>query len=827
MNNVLKWWSTFILMHSSLKRYDYMLFLFGKCMWGLITFIVVVNCFTRFAVLHTSASNQILSLSIAGSIFLLLPIYKNNWLKPVIFVFAFFFPLFGSLPYSQHSFLFDLFLNVLCMTLLVHFFRNSIDDHKKTYLSLLLIFFFLLSGLSLLQLPVEEILWKLFHWDWTVLWSAVFFATPELPLYSFAAFVRGVLFCFFIILISCHGQAKGIYHIIFIGVLSGALWSSFVGICEFYNLVDLNWFRNTSGRGLRLQSVFANSGWFAEYLAVTIPYVLLGFISPKLKSAHKICLFGLLIVSEIALILTYSRTGWLLYPLVLLVCWIFFYIATQAHQGKISWTQIYRVILKVMVSIPITIIVSYILIFIVFDSVKSVDVTVEKKFEKRIKKLTTPISRKVIWNETFMLIKEKPFFGFGYESFKYHNKLQKNRSKQWDTPHNFYLQLLVSGGIAGLSLWGLLIFASIYLLIADLVKNKAYFNIAVIISMVAFHIYGLAQSMQYIPMIWLLIFLNIGYAMTINENLFPQWVHRKRYFLVSLLVIVVFAGLISYSNILGFIDNTLEEDRIKANHNRQEDIKYLGFYSPEIWGERGIYRWTGSAAVIKPLPAEFLEFTYVCSAPDLSTNPVFLSVYQDTKKIDEIAFYQAQSLTKQYYFKNALIDKKGIYFSVSRTWNLKKLGVANDSRSLGIAISDPKTLPAMPIEGIGFFHWEKWQGQLRPGPYNNEFDFRWTGQEAIFNPSQLNESGILYIKAEQPELKERPLLVQFWQNNKLVQKIEIENNEWQSVNLQQIIDKRYPCVIKVARTWNPRKSGLGEDSRTLGVAVAGIIKEKV
>ena len=128
------------------------------------------------------------------------------------------------------------------------------------------------------------------------------------------------------------------------------------------------------------------------------------------------------------------------------------------------------------------------------------------KFDQRISEMKNPAARKVIWKESLGLVKEKPLFGLGYESFKLHNSILKKVSNHFDTPHNLYLQLLVSGGVHGLTLWGILIFATLYLLVSDLIKNKTYFNIAVILSIVAFHFYGLAQAMQYIPMIWFLIF---------------------------------------------------------------------------------------------------------------------------------------------------------------------------------------------------------------------------------------------------------------------------------------------------------------------------------
>ena len=62
---------------------------------------------------------------------------------------------------------------------------------------------------------------------------------------------------------------------------------------------------------------------------------------------------------------------------------------------------------------------------------------------------------------------------------------------------------------------------ALVVLIFDLIKNKRLLNIPVIISIISFHIYGIFQSMQYIPMVWSLIFLSLGYAMTMDEGVLP------------------------------------------------------------------------------------------------------------------------------------------------------------------------------------------------------------------------------------------------------------------------------------------------------------------
>lgn len=662
-----------------------------KIVWFGAVLFLLSNCETRLGVLFISSPIKIQCLGLIGSGLCLISIFRPSWLRAVLFSFALTFPLYGSLPYSTHAYLFELYLSFLSLALFVKMYRDSSFSRRNGLLQNILFLYVALSCASFLLLPVQNMGWQFVLWDWHVFWNAVFFATPELQLYSITALNRLILYSLCAVMLSRCQDARALYRAFFVGLIAAAFWASVIGVLEHYGFIGLRWYRGVDSGGFRLQSVFGNPGWFAEFLAVTIPYILLGFLSAELKRAKKIGLFGILIVCEIAIILTYSRTGWIIYPLVLIVCWFFFYLVIRADTGRFTWGRIAKVSLQVLISVPLTVCVSYFLIFHVFDLLNLSVVKENSKFEQRISQIMKPAARKVIWEESLDIIKEKPLYGLGYESFKRQNGILKKVQKTFDTPHNFYLQLLVNGGVVGLVLWGMLIFATLYLLVADLIKNKTYFNIAVILSIVAFHLYGLAQSMQYIPMIWFLIFLNIGYAMTIKETVLPDWIWRKKTGVIWLLFLVVIAGVIVYAN--DFESKKLaDKEKMKIYSLDQEQDKYLGFYSAERWGEQGIFRWTGSAAIIKLPRAEMFKLTFVCSAPDLAGNPLILSVYDEKRQVDEISFSQQKSITREYFLPRAKDEDTKLSFHVSRTWNLRKLGVADDRRNLGVAISEVKVI---------------------------------------------------------------------------------------------------------------------------------------
>jgi O-antigen ligase len=166
-----------------------------------------------------------------------------------------------------------------------------------------------------------------------------------------------------------------------------------------------------------------------------------------------------------------------------------------------------------------------------------------------------PGGRIYTWMEGLNVGRESPLFGAGYESFSWHanilaeiqhsfygmQHLREGKLKpDWihQTPHSIFFQLFVSGGIVGVYLWVLIIGYAVTVLIFDLVKNKRMLNTPFIASIISFHIYGIFQSMQYIPMIWLLIFLNLGYAMTINDDVLPIGVKRVFAFLTKISIVL-------------------------------------------------------------------------------------------------------------------------------------------------------------------------------------------------------------------------------------------------------------------------------------------------
>ena len=335
-----------------------------------------------------------------------------------------------------------------------------------------------------------------------------------------------------------------------------------------------------------------------------VPFVLLGFMSSIQGIWWKIVLFGSLIICELALILAGARAGWVSYPLILFICWLFSYFSKEGRFETFHFR--WKDLVKVAVSVPITIGISFLLVFQVLMPLS--DHLAERKaghggVQAKAKTSTSYIEnqasrilkvskggRYYTWGEGLHVGRERPVFGMGYESFCWHANVlvdipesnfhrfytEAEVNRIHDTPHSIYYQLFVSGGIAGLCLWMLTVFYAIAVLLVDGVKNKRLINIPVMISIISFHIYGIFQSMQYVPMIWSLIFLNLGYAMTIDEKVLPERVRRIAGWVVKVMVCLVLIG--GVVHFMGRGSQELAEKYGLAVYAKDQDLhRYSGF----------------------------------------------------------------------------------------------------------------------------------------------------------------------------------------------------------------------------------------------------------
>lgn len=788
-----------------------------------------------------------------SAIIVLLSQYLNSFL----FIVGLSFMMFGFHSWSSYNQVFEFLLSTIALGLLLINVRKGYFNKKNTQFILILILFISLSISSLLLLPIKNVLLTFWFWDFFDFFNTILNAAPSSYLYSFAAINRMILFFLFVFLLSNINNCKSAYHSIFTGILFGTLFSTILGILDYYAIFSLDKYRqldpivNPKGALVRLQSTFGHPGWFAEFVTITIPFILIGFFRKQNRMAFTIFLFSTLIVCEIALILAKARAGWISYPVTLLFCWIFFHLYREDKQSS-RWIISRKNLIKVLVSVPITIIVSILAIQILFGqsniyikkisesntSGKNMHSIVEReKLINRAASLFKAQDRTYLWKQGLFIGAEQPVIGLGYESYGWHmlilEKLQnsiiskyRERKVNLDTPHNLYLQIFVGCGIVGIYIWMVLVTFAIFLLIGDLVENKNYFNICLLLSMISFHIYGIFQSMQYISVIWFLIFLIFGYVMTIDKLILLEK-HRTIWNILTIIgILVTSASAFAYVSNME-MRKLADKYGINTYSKYQDSDRFIGFYDVEKYDNK-TFRWSGRKGLIRFSGNGLIELNCHLSHPKIDENPVLLSIYLDGEIVDQLTVLQLGSIVRHYYINDNERKYHEIVIEVSRTWNPKKLGLSQDNRGLGVAVAPIKFMKTMPTDGVGFYNWELWGGdRLLAWPKDKPINFRWTGNRAFLNLQNKYEKGCwIYLKCSHPNIQQTPVHLTIDGNGRKIQELTIRDANFRVVKLDSKTLKGLKVLtIHVSRTWNPKLAGISDDGRDLGVAVAVLAKD--
>jgi len=473
---------------------------------------------------------------------------------------------------------------------------------------------------SLLLLPVRQIVKDLWFFGFPDSFFYLFIGPPYGIYYPISAVTRLMLFVALALQLSTTTRCQDNYKSLFAGIFSGAVFCSIIGLLDYYRIISLARYRFGVTAGV-LQSTFLNRGWFAEFILSVVPFVLIGFMSKIRGLWWKIVLLCSLVICEIALILSGGRAGWVSYPVVLFICWLFFWFSKEGRLESFHFR--WRDLVKIAVSVPITIVISLVLIFFVLmplsDHLKSKGGSKgAQKGSKATKayivsqtaRLVEPRGRIRAWTQGVDVGRESPAFGLGYESFswqanilsaipKSYYTIYKSNKHSWvlQTPHNVFFSIFASGGIIGVCLWFLLAGYAVMILTFDLIRNKRLLNTPVIISIISFHIFGIFQTMQYIPMIWSIIFLCLGYAMTIDEGVLPGRLRRVFGILTKVSVVLVIIGFFVYLN--NFESRSLAEKYgLKIYAMDQDRDKFAGFFQHSKRWKYGGYRWSGKRGSI-------------------------------------------------------------------------------------------------------------------------------------------------------------------------------------------------------------------------------------
>jgi O-antigen ligase len=263
--------------------------------------------------------------------------------------------------------------------------------------------------------------------------------------------------------------------------LFGLLLTIFLGLLDYYDLINLNtmrpwYFLAELGENYRfehLTSVFGNPGWYAQYLVLGSP-ALLAILALRWQKKWKIVLLvSLMIVTEFCIILIYQRGGWLSYPLTLVIIWFCVYVLDGESKNFSHHIQAIKgSLLKIAITLPVTIAISLTLVYFT-ARVQPENRQQLSGFVQRAESITNVNDRLKYWEPAFLMVRLHPLFGPGVESFaSQYEKLYVapghlyTQTPKYDvapfygSAHNLYFQTLAGKGILGLlSLFGVMLAA--------------------------------------------------------------------------------------------------------------------------------------------------------------------------------------------------------------------------------------------------------------------------------------------------------------------------------------------------------------------------------
>ncbi len=314
-------------------------------------------------------------------------------------------------------------------------------------------------------------------------------------------------------------------------VLSGFVISVLAGLLDYYGVLHLGELRaldptaNPGGVQFRLQSFFGHSGWFAEYLTLSVPFVLVLLALPVRYGIRVALVLAVLLLGEWALILTFQRGGWVSYPITLCAVWGAIYVGRKLERGEHDVAGAIRAsAVKVAVSLPLTIALSFLFIFGLSRlGVNSpTDGAGLNSYIERFQDIQKASDRTEFMRAGWLIGSLHPILGAGSESFftAYEREFVDPAGRfagRIDLPlhgsaHNVYFQTFAGKGAVGL---GMLLLILYYLAVPParaVVKDheRSFQQRLVLLCSVcfssAFVVYGMVQEIFYVQALQLLFF---------------------------------------------------------------------------------------------------------------------------------------------------------------------------------------------------------------------------------------------------------------------------------------------------------------------------------
>lgn len=385
---------------------------------------------------------------------------------------------------------------------------------------------------------------------------------------------------------------------------------SFVGFIQLFQI--LNEFGFSINSVYKVSGNFAHKNIFSQVLFVALPFSLFGIY--KFTDTWRKIAFLTLVANFSIIILLMTRSVWLAgfvsLFITLFIYWRFI------HQTKV--TGKYKMIFISLISLTALLIVISTL-FLTVDSKKS--------FQKQILEATNlkkgnTHNRLILWNRTWLLVKENPIIGVGAGNWKLEiskkNTTQESKG-DWKyslRPHNDYLWVLSESGPLGL-LFFISIFGFILYYIPKIIQKTPEDDEKIFMLLMFFIICGyLVFSFFSFPKerIELQLFIHIIFAFVIHKQfrLFNNEKNKTakkikvpiKLIVLSIAFILLISSYTTYKRLNVDVGiNKIIELQKKGNYNKVIEIAeniYSPFCSIDGFGRPVLYfKGVAQSAVLK------------------------------------------------------------------------------------------------------------------------------------------------------------------------------------------------------------------------------------
>ena len=523
-------------------------------------------------------------------------------------------------------------------------------------------------------------------------------AFPKDPLYPIASVGRLWLFVVFAAALASQTEAGVLAKRLLRGVAWAVALAALFGILDFLGLVPLarynlsHLFYGVEYR--RLQSTFGNPSWFACFVACGLPFVLMAFVEAGARL--RVVLAATFPLSSAALFLSGARASW-----IAAAVWLagLLGLALGARRlarplpawGGLGWT-----------ALAASLVTFAVLAAGAYAPSGSTDrhaagppgrlEGLSREIQIRGVGLSSP--RRVAAAYALELAKERPLLGLGYESFNIHLRAQLElpgssvarvvnsavvedpSETVFDDSHNSYLQVLTGTGAVGLLLWLCVCGSALLVTALAVARAPSPENVAVLLGMLVFHVYGLFQGMAYIPVIFFLFFAEVGYVMTLDPGPLAAGLARARPWALGALATLVLVALPAQLADRGYA--SLKRALGIAAYLPDEASEFEGFYRPET-GPQGEFRWMGARGIVNVRKAAPFRLSFTCEHPDLDREPVMLSLRYEGEDLGLIVCRRPGTQERRFEPR----APGSLRLVVSRTFQPG----GGDRRELGVAVS--------------------------------------------------------------------------------------------------------------------------------------------